>query len=69
MNINLNNREEILDTNKNILTIIELFELKKFTFKNLVVKINGQLIKRDEYTSATFKAGDKVDVIHMISGG
>jgi len=69
MKINLNNREEILDTNKDIITITELFELKKFTFKNLVVKINGQLIKRDEYASATFKAGDKVDVIHMISGG
>jgi len=69
MKINLNNREEILDTNKDILTITELFELKKFTFKNLVVKINGQLIKRDEYASATFKAGDKVEVIHMISGG
>lgn len=69
MNINLNNREETLNTKKDILTIAELFELKKFTFKNLVVKINGRLIKRDEYTSASFKAGDKVDVIHMISGG
>jgi sulfur carrier protein len=69
MKINLNNREEVLDTKKDILTIKELFELKKFTFKNLVVKINGHLIKRDEYISASFKDGDKVDVIHMISGG
>lgn len=69
MKINLNNRDEVLDTNKEILTITELFEIKKFSFKNLVVKINGRLIKRDEYTSATFKDGDKVDVIHMISGG
>jgi len=69
MKITLNNREEILDTNKSILTITELFELRKFSFKNLVVKINGRLIKWDEYASASFKEGDKVDVIHMISGG
>ncbi len=69
MNITLNNREETLDTNKEILSIAELFELKKFSFKNLVVKINGTLVKRDEYQSAYFKNGDKVDVIHMISGG
>jgi sulfur carrier protein len=69
MKITLNNREETLDTNKSSLTITELFELKKFSFKNLVVKINGTLIKRDEYAAASFKEGDKVDVIHMISGG
>jgi len=69
MKITLNNREETLDTAKASLTMTELFELKKFSFRNLVVKINGQLIKRDDYASASFKEGDKVDVIHMISGG
>ncbi len=69
MKIILNNREETLDTTKTSLTMTELFELRKFSFKNLVVKINGELIKRDEYASASFKEGDKVDVIHMISGG
>lgn len=69
MKITLNNREEIIETDKPLLTITELFEIKKFSFKNLVVKINGILIKRDEYAGAVFKDGDKVDVIHMISGG
>lgn len=69
MKITLNNREEVLDTAKSVLTMKELFDLRKFTFKNLVVKINGELIKRDEYATASFKEGDKVDVIHMISGG
>ncbi len=69
MKITLNNREEIIETDKSILTITELFEIRKFSFRNLVVKINGTLIKRDEYAGATFKEGDKVDVIHMISGG
>lgn len=69
MKITLNNREEIIETDKTVLTITELFEIKKFSFKNLVVKINGTLIKRDEYAGTAFKDGDKVDVIHMISGG
>ena len=69
MKIILNNREETLGTDKTAITMTELFEIKKFSFKNLVVKINGELIKRDEYATASCKEGDKVDVIHMISGG
>ena len=69
MKITLNNREEILNTEKESLSISELFELQKFSFKNLVVKINGELIKRDNYQKAFFKEHDKVDVIHMLSGG
>jgi thiamine biosynthesis protein ThiS len=67
MTITLNNRTETFKFDK--LTIEELIKLKNFTFKALVVKINGKLIKKNEYTSAFFVSGDKVDVIHLISGG
>ncbi len=69
MKILLNNKEEVLDTQKSFLTIDELLALKKFSFKSLVIKINGQLVKRENRGSATFKEGDKVEVIHLISGG
>ncbi|MCD6556725.1 MAG: MoaD/ThiS family protein, partial [Bacteroidales bacterium] len=35
----------------------------------LVIKINGQLVKKYNYSEAEIKNGDKVDIIHLISGG
>lgn len=69
MKITLNHREEILDTLNVTLTINELLKLKKFSFTRLVVKINGTLIKRENFDSASFKENDNVEIIHMISGG
>ncbi len=67
MIITLNNRTEQID--KESLTVNELLELRNFTFKMLVVKINSKLIKKDEYDSAVINDGDNVMVLHLISGG
>jgi sulfur carrier protein len=67
MKINLNNKEEILPASQ--LTISELLKEKNFTFKMLVIKVNGQLIKKSEYNSALIQDGDEVMVLHLISGG
>ncbi len=67
MKITLNNREEILNSEN--LTLAELLVLKNFTFKMLVTKLNGKLIKKDERKITSIKDGDNVAVIHMISGG
>jgi sulfur carrier protein len=69
MKIVLNNREERIYTNKEALTIDELLVLKNYSFKNLVIKINGELIRRDKRATSTLREGDRVEVIHMISGG
>lgn len=67
MKIVLNNKEEIIDGNS--LTINELLQIKKYTFKMLVIKVNGILVKKNEYDKATVKDGDDVMVLHLISGG
>ena len=67
MKIVLNNKEEIIEGN--ILTINELLQIKKFTFKMLVIKVNGILVKKNEYNKVTVKDGDDVMVLHLISGG
>ncbi|MFA7227652.1 MAG: sulfur carrier protein ThiS [Melioribacteraceae bacterium] len=69
MKITLNHRADILETSKEKLTINELLKLKKFSFTRLVVKINGTLIRREDYDSASLKENDNVEIIHMISGG
>jgi len=67
MEIILNNRPETIE--KEGISIQELIEFKNFTFKLLVTKINGTLVKKDKRDSVKIYAGDKVDVIHLISGG
>jgi sulfur carrier protein len=67
MKIILNNKEEVFEGDQ--LTINELLKAKKFTFKMLVIKVNGQMIKKTEYNSAIVQDGDDVMVLHLISGG
>ncbi len=67
MNIILNNNNESFEAEK--LSITELLAIKKFTFKMLIIKINGQLVKQEGYSTTYIKDGDDVMVLHLISGG
>ncbi len=67
MIISLNNRKTTFEAET--LTVRELFTLMKYNFPMIVVKINGILIKKDQYNHTTIKDGDRVEAIHLISGG
>ena len=67
MNITLNNRSESFDAT--VLTFDELIRRKNFTFKMLVTKLNGKVVKKDERSQITIHDGDDVIVLHLISGG
>ncbi len=67
MKIELNNRPESFDFTE--LSIQRIIELKNYTFPRVVTKLNGKLIKKPEYGSTIVRDGDKLDVIHLISGG
>ena len=67
MKIILNNTAESFEFE--CLTISQLLKVKNFTFKMLIIKINGKLVKKDEYGTAIIRDGDDVTVLHLISGG
>ncbi len=67
MDITLNNRPESFNNEK--LTITEILKLKNYTFKMVVVKINGELIRKPQYPTAYVADGDDVQILHLISGG
>jgi thiamine biosynthesis protein ThiS len=67
MKIILNNAEEILDQDR--ITVSELLKLKSYSFKMMVVKINGRLVKGNEYGEALISDGDDVMVLQLVSGG
>ncbi|MBP6979135.1 MAG: sulfur carrier protein ThiS [Bacteroidales bacterium] len=67
MHILLNNTpEEIL---AETLTINELLRYKNFTFRLLVIKVNGKLVRREDYDTTIVHDGDHVVVMHLVSGG
>lgn len=67
MNITLNNRHETIE--RESISFTNLIKLKNFTFKLLVTKLNGKLVKKEDRDSIMIEDGDTVAVIHLISGG
>jgi len=67
MKITLNNRQEEYD--RESMTLTELIELKSFSFRLLVTKVNGILIRKEQRNETIIHDGDQVAIIHMISGG
>ncbi len=67
MNITLNNEPMNLDGES--ITVEKLLELKRYTFRLRIVKINGRLIDRDSYGEEVINDGDTVQVIYLMSGG
>lgn len=67
MKIILNNRPEEIDATE--MTVNEIIRYKNFTFKLLVTKLNGKLVKTAERDEAIVRDGDTLEVMHLISGG
>jgi thiamine biosynthesis protein ThiS len=67
MEITLNNNIELIQEES--ITVADLIRIKNYTFKLLVTKVNGNLVKKDERDKVYIKEGDDVVVMHLISGG
>ena len=67
MKLILNNKEENID--KSTINIVELKELKKFTFPKIIVKVNGTIIEPADYESTYLGEGDDVVLLHLLAGG
>jgi thiamine biosynthesis protein ThiS len=67
MKILLNNREEEFDSKS--MSVSEMLDLKKFSFKMRIVKINGELISKDKYGSTIIHDGDNIQMFYLMSGG
>lgn len=50
-------------------TVSQLLKRMKYIFPNVVVKINGDLVKRIDFIETIITDNSEVSVIHMISGG
>jgi thiamine biosynthesis protein ThiS len=67
MKIRLNNRNEEFDRDE--MTVSEMLKIKRFTYRMRIVKINGSLIRKEDYDSAVIRDGDDVQMLYLMSGG
>jgi sulfur carrier protein len=67
MKICLNNKEVSMAGES--LSVRELLTVMKFTFPMIIIKINGRLVKKEDYERVFIGDGDQVEAIHLISGG
>jgi sulfur carrier protein len=67
MKIILNNREEEFE--RDTMTVSEMLDLKMFTFRMRIIKINGELIPKDKYSAAIIHDGDNIQMFYLMSGG
>ena len=51
------------------LTVQRLLDEKTYTFKQLVVKVNGNFVPEEQYDHYVIRDGDNVMVIHLMAGG
>ncbi|MDO4582162.1 MAG: sulfur carrier protein ThiS [Bacillota bacterium] len=51
------------------MTIASLMEEKKFTFRNIVVRLNDVPIAKEKWDTTTIADGDVVLMAHLFGGG
>lgn len=51
------------------LVVQDALDMMNYTFKMLVIKLNGNLVKKDDYASTPIPQDAELRVIHLISGG
>jgi len=51
------------------LTVNEVLKLMNYTFRRIVVKVNGTVVKKDSYSTFEIPRDADVKVIHLIAGG
>ncbi len=51
------------------MTVQDLLDALKFSFRMIVVKVNGQVVLRRDFATTQVPDGAEVQAIHLISGG
>jgi thiamine biosynthesis protein ThiS len=50
-------------------TVSDLLERLNYTFPHIIVKVNGELVRRSAYETRTIPDKADVRIIHLIAGG
>jgi thiamine biosynthesis protein ThiS len=59
---------QILEWQENM-TVDQILKIMNYTFKMIIVKVNGELVKREKYKTENVPVNARVEVIHLVAGG
>jgi thiamine biosynthesis protein ThiS len=62
----LNGEVRDLDAEVELERFLELFSLPK---QRIAVELNGEVIRRADWTGVSVANGDKIEVVHFVGGG
>jgi len=51
------------------MTVSDLLERLNYTYPHIIVKVDGELVRREAYDAHVIPDGADVRVIHLIAGG
>jgi thiamine biosynthesis protein ThiS len=51
------------------MTVSDVLEFMDYTYHRIIVKVDGELVRRGSYDTYTIPEGADVKAIHMIGGG
>jgi sulfur carrier protein len=51
------------------LTVKKLLEMMNYTFPLIIVRVNGDLVNKEDWEKYTVPRGAKVQALHQIAGG
>ncbi len=51
------------------MTVRALLNEKVFTFRHIIVRVNGEYVPEEQYDRYAIKDGDDVMVLHLMAGG
>jgi sulfur carrier protein len=66
MQLVVNGQSEEVDR---IATVHELVRLKNLPELQVVLELNGKLIRRDEWGETLVQAGDTIEILRFVGGG
>ena len=51
------------------MTVQDLLDEKLFTFRHIIVRVNGEFVPEEDYEKQPVQDGDDVLVLHLMAGG
>lgn len=64
--ITVNTREQVYQAG---MTVRDLLDRNQFTFRHIIVRVNGEYVPEEQYDKAPVRDGDDVLVLHLMAGG
>lgn len=66
MKVTINGKPEDIESG---MAVEQLLALKDLPTQQVVIEINGELVKRDRWAEVTLQAEDTVEILRFVGGG